>query len=125
MEPIYDHSGAVVAWRKAEGIYALDGQACALLWNRGIHDLQGRYLGRFEDGWFRDRSGRVVAFIQGATGGPLPPSTQAPPVAPRHVLARLPEIFETAPAAPFRSTRWSDGTWSDLLATSSEGAAAR
>jgi hypothetical protein len=66
--------------------------ALGFVFNRVLFARDGAFLGRFEDDIYRDARGRIVAFEREATGGPLLPVPEPPPVAP------LPELRPPVPA---------------------------
>ena len=79
MTPIHGQTGEVVAWLKETNIYHLDGQHAALLNGNNVYGHHGQQLGVFTTGFFRDHSGEAVAFVKGATDGPVTPETHIPP----------------------------------------------
>lgn len=116
VEPIFDREGRTVGWRKRDVVYGMDGVARAFVFNRVLYSRAGAFLGRFEDDMYRDPAGRIVAFEREATGGPLLPVTEPPPVAPPPELRPPVPKFAPAPPPPMRSMRWSERSWDELLA---------
>ena len=57
-----------------------------------VFSYSGKYLGILDDGFFRDRYGHAVAFMQGAIGGPILPLAELPPLPPLFPLAPLPPL---------------------------------
>jgi hypothetical protein len=118
VEPIFDRRGRVVAWLRNDVVFDRGSHRyVAFLQGRPGHlfSYDGRYLGRLQRGYVRDRKGDAVAFLQGARGGPvLPvysdsavrPVPLAPPVAPEPLPA-------PSPAAPTRN--WSQLSWNQFL----------
>jgi hypothetical protein len=115
VEPIFDRAGRTVGWRKRDVVYGMDGRARAFVSARALYTLDGAFLGRFEDDLYRDRAGRIVAFEREATGGPLLPVPETPPVAPPPELRPPVPRFEPPPPAPMRSMAWSQSTWDEVL----------
>lgn len=115
MEAIYDVSGRAVAWRRRAAVFDGAGKPRAFVSQGAVFTYKGRYLGRFEDGWYRDPDGNAVAFEAGATGGPLPPVPQAGAIAPLP-LPDPPPLKVEAPPSRFRSSKWSTISWDDFLA---------
>ncbi|MDZ7727141.1 MAG: hypothetical protein U5Q44_02515 [Dehalococcoidia bacterium] len=116
MEAIFDPRGETVAWRHRDAIFDGEGVPRALIRDRCVYTTDGRFVGRFQDGFYRDGRGQPVAFERDATGGPLPPSTKPRPVAP--MLKELPyePDLETPPPPPrFRSRDWSGISWEAFL----------
>lgn len=98
MDAIYGPSGAVVGWLfEGERLYSLRGEPLGWLLEDAVYSLRdGSHRGFYNDGLFRDHSGAVVAFTEGASGGPAKPARQARPARPaRHAW----------PARPARSAR--------------------
>jgi hypothetical protein len=103
MDAIYGPRGNVVAWFNVDHFVALGGATVGWLYDDAVHSLRGNHVGYFTDGLFRDHAGRVVAFVDGATGGPVRPVRHVRPVQPvRHVR----------PVRPVRGVRQVRGVWS-------------
>jgi hypothetical protein len=101
MEPIYDRSGRVVAWRRGNDIYNLHGLHAAVLNGPNVYGHRGQQLGVFGNGLFRDSRGGVVGFMRGAAGGPVlpvpsvapvPPVPSVPPVSAVPSVPRVPAV---------------------------------
>jgi len=116
MEPIYDRAGEPIAWRHRDAIFNNRGKPLALVRARVVYAPDGRFLGRFGDGFYRDASGYAVAFEEGATGGPLPPLVHPTGAQPRwEELPREPQLA-TPPAPPRMLLRaWSPHSWEDYI----------
>jgi hypothetical protein len=82
MQPIFNRQGQVVAWYKGTNIYHINGAHAAVINGENIYDQRGRHLGIFKKGIFRDHKGGAVAFISGASGGPILPITSISPIPP-------------------------------------------
>jgi hypothetical protein len=115
MDAIYDREGKTVAWRRRDVVYALDGRARGFIANRGLHTLKGDYLGRFEDGVFRDPRGRILGYEDGASGAGMLPLPLPKPVAPPPQLRPPEPAFAPGSQSPFRSNTWSDDTLERLI----------
>jgi hypothetical protein len=124
MEPIFDRTGATVAWRRRDAIYDLQGKGIGFVHQRALFTRDGRYVGRFEDDLYRDTRGRVIAFEREATGGPLLPVPGPLPVAPQAEVRPPQPQFEPAPRPAMRSMAWSDLQWDDLFAPAATRAGA-
>src|SRR5664279_1426230 len=98
MEPIYGATGRVVAWLddNRDMTRDLHGNVNAWLHEDCVYSLRGQHVGHFVDGNFRDAHGAVVAFIAGATGGPIKPVQAVTPVRP---------VRGVRPVRPVRSVR--------------------
>ncbi len=117
MEPIFDRKGKAVAFRMRDYVYDREGKAIALVRERSLFTFAGDFLGRFEDGFYRDARSRAVAFEKGATGGPTKPVPERNVIAPlRQELPHPPEKLEVPPRPPFRSNQWSDLDWDAFIA---------
>ena len=97
MEPIFNRGGKTVGWLYCDVIYDREGVNRAFINNNAVYTYQCRYLGRFENGFLRDRDGRAVSFVRGASGGPATPSTEDPPVPPS---PSIPPVAPVPPAPP-------------------------
>ena len=82
MNPIYDREGQVVGWKNDENIYDLDGSHAAVRNKENVYGPSGQHLGLLLEGFFRDHRGDAVAFLSGAIGGPILPTTSLPPIPP-------------------------------------------
>ena len=88
----YDRKGYAVAYTDdGEKIYLFDGSPAAYLRGDLVYSYRGYLLGRFGDGWIRDRNGACALFTEGASGGPVKPGRH---IAPAKAVKR---------AAPLRS----------------------
>lgn len=116
MVPIYDRSGAVVGW--VNGGFVLDRAASnhlAFISGEALFTMSGGYVGRFAKGFFRDKRGGAVAFISGATGGPITPIPNIAPIPPIAPIAPIPPIPGIPPIPPIDQLGW--GTdWGSFLA---------
>ena len=77
MEPIFDSNGRTVGWLKDNVIYDRSNRCRAFLSNGAIFTYNGFYIGRLNNGFFRNQSGDAVAFIRGAHSGPEDASRRA------------------------------------------------
>jgi len=102
MKPIYDQNGQAVGWLLNDDVvYNIVGLPRAFIRREGnIFNYKWNYLGRLDQGFFRDKDGNAVAFIQGATGGPIPP---IPAVAPVPPIPATPTTFPFSAALPVSS----------------------
>lgn len=116
MEPIYDRSGQPIAWRHRDAIFNNAGRPLALVRARVAFALDGRFLGRFGDGFYRDAKGYAVAFEAGATGGPLPPLPHPVGAQPRwQELPHDPAFAPAPPPPPMLLRAWSPRTWDEFI----------
>jgi hypothetical protein len=119
MEPIFDRRGRPVGWLQAHVIYDRNGRGRAWLQEGTLYTYGGEYLGTFERGFFRDRQGHAVAFVQGAEGEPPTPITAFPPVPPTVRVAPVPRLPPPAPTPPVPSRHWSPVSWEDYVSGAS------
>ena len=106
MEPIYDRSGRVVGWLGGNDVYHLNGSHAAVVIGPNVYGHRGQQLGVFGGGFFRDHDGAVVAFIRGASGGPVLPAQSLHPAPPIPSVPPVPAVpaVPRVPAAP--SSSW-------------------
>lgn len=115
MDPIFDRKGHVVGWLLHGAILNQRPTYRAFLLDGRVYSYGARYLGEFSGGFFRDQAGRAVAFLRGATSGPLTPITQIPPVPPIPPIRPITPIPPIPPIAPIPLLNWSDLTWEQFL----------
>lgn len=78
----------------------------AFLHGDALFAMNGRYLGRFKNGVFRDKSGGAVAFVRGASGGPVKPITEIPPIPSIPPIPPINPIPQIPPIPPIDSLSW-------------------
>lgn len=116
MNSIFDRQGRTIAWVRDKYIYDLSGkQVLAFINNNSVFTYQGKHLGRFNKGFFRDKNGHAVAFVKGATGGPVTPVTQVTPISPIPSIPAIPPIPPIPPIAPIDSLSWSNLSWENFI----------
>ena len=93
MLPICDPHGSTIAWFKDELIFSLSGTPLAFLKDESVINYAGTHCGFLKNGFFRDYGGNIVAFMRGATGGPILPPVKVAP-------APIPGVIPIRPAAP-------------------------
>lgn len=78
----YDSNGIAVAYSEDnENIYLYNGKPVAYLFNGLVYRFNGTQLGRFENGWVRDKMGYCVFFTENAKGnGPIKPAKHIKPI---------------------------------------------
>ena len=72
-------------------------------------------LGILESGYFRDKGGHAVAFVNGASGGPLLPITMFPPFPPFPAFPPFKPLAPLAPLPPLPSLSWSRIQWPEFI----------
>jgi hypothetical protein len=118
MDAIYGREGEVVGWREGANLYDLGGTALALIDGEAVHSFDGGHVvGWFLDRNYRDRDGNVVAFEEGATGGPLKPLRHLRPFAPLRGLLPLRPLLALKPLRPLWTLDWSRHEWNTWIKT--------
>lgn len=113
MLPIRDQTGKTCGWFNDARLHDLTGQPVAFVISHGhVYTYLGARLGHLDDGYFCDRVGEAVAWLDGASGGPLLPPALPSPVPPNcqaPLIDPLPLPSPPVPAIPSRT--WSSLTW--------------
>lgn len=108
--PIYNEKGKASFFldRDETHVYAWDGTPVAFIEKGEVVNFKGEHLGWHDEGWFRDSSGKCVAFSEPGKSGPNPPKTRPPedPPADKKEPPEKPEIKDTPPRPP-RKAVWS------------------
>ncbi|GAA3974612.1 4-fold beta flower protein [Mucilaginibacter dorajii] len=115
---IYNNAGVLVAWINGDIIYDSTGRdAIAFIDNQKVISFSndGKYLGRFHNGFFRDKVGNAVAWIKGATGGPITPIPLE-----RITPVFMPVVKPITPVLlpmvdPIESLGWSVVNWGEFV----------
>ncbi|MFA6473176.1 MAG: 4-fold beta flower protein, partial [Candidatus Latescibacterota bacterium] len=81
----------------------------------GVYSFNGIYLGSFKRGYFRDKKGNAVAFVEGALGEPPVPKVTIKKIPPKTMLLPIPPLKEKAPVSPSPRPFWSDSTFVSFL----------
>lgn len=118
MEPIFDRRGAVVGWFDGAFVVGPSNTFVGHVKADVVLSMSsGRPLGYFAKGFFRDHRGDAVAFLRGATGGPITPivssfTPMAPvlPVRPMTPIGIAPIVL-----TPVGSLAWGE-EWAEFLA---------
>lgn len=115
MIPIHDKAGQVVAWLNSDDLLDLHGVQRAFVDNGSVVAYDGRHLGTFNKGFFRDRFGAAVTFVKGASGGPVLPIPAIPPFPPFPNIAPFRPIPPIPPIFPIPLLAWSSSEWDSFL----------
>ena len=107
MEPIFNCAGKTVGWLYRDVIFNRRGFHQAFINNSAVYTYQCRYLGRFENGFLRDRDGRAVSFMYGARGGPATPTAEDPPIPPSSSIPPVAPVPPAPPVPPVSYLGWS------------------
>jgi hypothetical protein len=114
-KPIYNKQGHPVAWKYSNFIYDLYGKQLPIyLEMAGLLNFKGKYLGYFSTGFFRDKRGSAVAFVQGAHDGPTLPMMEwiNPVIIPPAVY---PPFLTTPPIQFLDRFDWSYFSWNQYI----------
>jgi hypothetical protein len=114
MRPVFDHNGVAVAFKQDNDVFALDGTHLATIDSEWLVNHAGKQVAYFGSGWIRDLAGDCVAFMEGASGGPVTPQTQMPPIAPAPGITPMAAVTGMAPLPPLPSVKWSTVGWAGL-----------
>ena len=74
----------------------------------------GKAIAHFNQGWFRDLRGDCVAFMEGASGGPMTPHTKFAPIPPSPGITPMATVASLSPIPPMPSVNWSVSGWDGL-----------
>ncbi|MEO9870875.1 4-fold beta flower protein [Ekhidna sp.] len=115
MKSIFDRNGKTIAWLKESEIFNLGGTNIGFLDKEAVHNLRANYKGTFTNGFFRDKRGNSVAFVDGASNGPIPPIPNIPPIPPIPSIPPIHPIPPIPPIAPIPSFSWSNIDWNEFI----------
>ena len=115
MESIFNKQGRTIAWIKGNELFNIRGQSIGFINQNAVFNLTANYKGTFRNGFFRDKRGNAVAFINGASNGPIPPVPQVPPVAPVPNVPPVHPVSPVPPIPPISSFSWSDIDWNTII----------
>jgi 4-fold beta flower protein len=120
MLPIRDQTGKTCGWLNGARLHDLTGRPVAFLASyRHVYTYMGAHLGHLEDGYFCDRAGNAVAWLDDASGGPRLPSALPAPVPPIPQTPLRDELPLPSPSVPPTPTHtWSSLTWDRFCAGS-------
>lgn len=115
MEPIFDRRGLVRGWLKDDRIFDPTGRPVAFLNGMSVVSYRGREVGKFQSGFLRDLRGGAIAFVRGASRGPVLPVPSVPPVPPVPAVPPVPPVppVPSVPAVP--GLGWSQIGWDQLF----------
>jgi hypothetical protein len=113
---VFDSKGNNVAWIIHERfVYAANpSNYLAFIQDNQVFTKSGIFIGFYEGGYFRDKSGNAVGFIANTKDQPAPPNVTMPYV----------PMIPSKPSAPLRqmmhpkvsySSSWSSKSWSDFI----------
>ena len=113
---MFNRLGWGVGWLKGNVVFDNEGVPQAFIQEGSVFRYNGFYLGEFETGFFRDRTGRPLAFLGDARGGPFLPS-MVPPSGPPELspVPRFPAILKRSSKLPSPSLGWSTQDFQQFL----------
>ncbi|QEC78190.1 4-fold beta flower protein [Mucilaginibacter ginsenosidivorax] len=114
---VYNKAGVVIGWIQNSIIFNYEGsKALAFIDKQDVFAFGGNntYLGRFHNGFFRDKAGNAVAWVRGASDGPitLPPLDRVAPIF-MPVIKPITPIIVTI--TPIETYSWSNLSWADFM----------
>jgi hypothetical protein len=115
MDPVFDRNGKTVGWLYNDVVYDMRHPRAFILDTSVYSYDHSIYLGFFENGFFRHRSGGAVAFVEGARGNPRPPTPEIlrhDPPDPQPSPRKSPKFRGLQPGS---SPDWSGMTWEQFL----------
>jgi hypothetical protein len=115
MEPIFSREAYVLGWLKEGVVYDEAGQPRAFIHDRAVFNFDGQYVGRWENGYFRDEHGDAVAWIRGCHSGPSAPSPRVIPTQPTLRAITVKPAVRVVPKAAPPSAFWSEQPWSTYV----------
>ncbi len=120
MIPIYNQHGHLIAWLQGaqwqrQVVHDLYGQARAYLHHNELYTFDGRHLGRFSRGYFRDHLGSAVAFVEDATNGPVSPLPGLLPFPPLPGVTPIPALPPLPPLPAVELYSWSYVGWDEFV----------
>jgi len=116
MEPVFDAAGRPVAWLYQRQFLIDRSNVCrAFIRDRVLFLLDHRVIGSFSDGYVWDARGEAVAFVRGATNGPVLPAPHVAPPPPIPPAVSVPRLTPLVPTLSTHRMRWSPLTLETLL----------
>ena len=106
MITIHGRHGEVLAWLRDDQIISLAGGHLAFVHNANVYTYSGKHLGTLDRGFLRDHSGGCVAYVKGASGGPITPIPKIPPIPPIPKIAPIRPIPSIPPTKPIPKLQW-------------------
>ena len=116
IQAVFNRLGWGVGWLKGNVVFDNEGVPRAFIQEESVFHFNGFYLGEFETGFFRDRTGRPLAFLDDARGGPFLPS-MVPPSGPPELspVPRLPVRSRKPSRTVTPSLGWSTHDFQQFL----------
>jgi hypothetical protein len=108
MEPIFDSAGRPVAWLYRQQ-FLIDrfGVCRAFIRGRVLFSMDRRVLGEFSQGYVWDTQGEAVAFVRGASNGPVLPAPHYAGSAPIPPVVSVPVLPPVVASQPVHRIKWS------------------
>jgi hypothetical protein len=117
LDPIWNRRSSPVGWldRDRGVVYDASFARRAIIQHVGIFTYGAQHVGYFRDGWFRDKAGQAVAYVDGASGGPIPPVHRVAPIPPIQPIPPVAPVMPIPPIMPVPSLSWSSLSFDQLL----------
>jgi|SRR5947209_8543879 len=117
LSAIWNGKSSLVGWfdRRNGVVYDPSMARRAIVQRDALFAYSGQHLGYFRDGWFRDRWGYAVAYIDGAKDGPIAPVHPVAPIPPIPPVPPVAPIMPIPPVMPVPSLSWSRQSFDQLL----------
>ena len=105
----YSKSGDPIAYMEdGQHIYLFSGRPVAFLSGDAVYLFSGKHIGWFEDGWIRDKKGKVVFFTSDASGGPIKPVKRMKPVKGMKHVKPVKGVKQMKSMKRIKAFSWSD-----------------
>ncbi len=112
---IFGCQGEPSGWIEGDTIFDELGQPKAFVEGNIVYTYQGVYLGQFDRGYFWDRHGKAVAFIQDADGEPKRPEHQSAKQRPYPAIEPPRPKTLSKPKPTEKTSEWSKVTFREFL----------
>ena len=115
MQTIFNKRGRTVGWLSGNDIYDTKGNFIGFFIVHAVYNSSSEYCGRLKQSFFRDTEGRVVAFLQGAKGGPALPALKSIPTKPIKKPRPSTKVAHTVPSVKPLKPSWSKQDWEGFI----------
>ena len=114
MIAIFNLDGKVIGWIDDSVVIDMNNQCRAFIDDNSVFSYNGNYLGEF-NGFFWNKNGSAVAFIEGASDGPMVPITEIEPIPPVPPIPPVSPVQSIPSVPPVHSLSWAETTFEDFL----------
>jgi hypothetical protein len=116
MHALFNSRGKTIGWYSNFCFYSRDGrEVVAWLHDDMVFAAGSRLLGIVRSDFIYDRNGYAIAFVNGASNGPVTPLPEVPPIAPVTTIPPVKPVPPVKPALPVFHLSWSSLSWEDFL----------